>query len=122
MILAIIGMVFAVNVNAAESASEKINEIRMEQSALQDKALKSSDIIASMAVYKEIVKMDKEIEELIPSLLSEREGLRDKALACGSDVVKAMEITKKVIAIDRLLEEIGYEEPADDYELVDCVE
>lgn len=112
MFFAVMAMFIAVNVNAASAtASEKINEIRMEQSALQDKALKSSDIIASMAVYKEIVKMDKEIEELIPALLTERENLRDAALACGSDVVKAMEITKKVIAIDRLLEEIGYEEP-----------
>lgn len=116
MILAIIGMVFAVSVNAASakaSASEKVNEIRMEQSALQDQALKS-DIVTSMAIYRKVVAMDKEIEELIPSLLAEREALRDKALACGSDVVKAMEITKKVIAIDRLLEEIGYEEPMDE--------
>ena len=114
MIFAIVAVVFSViNVNAAsaKAASAKIQEIRTEQSALQDKALKSSDIIASMAVYKEIVKMDKEIEELIPSLLAERENLRDAALACGNDVVKAMEITKKVIAIDNLLEEIGYEEP-----------
>lgn len=115
--VAIVAVVFSViNVNAAsaKAASEKINEIRMEQSALQDKALKSSDIIASMAVYKEIVKMDKEIEELIPSLLAERETLRNDALACGNDVVKAMEITRKVIAIDNLLEELGYEEQADD--------
>lgn len=112
--IAALALVSVMNINAASAkatASEKINEIRMEQSALQDKALKSSDIIASMAVYKEIVKMDKEIEELIPSLLAERENLRDAALACGSDVVKAMEITRKVIAIDNLLEEIGYEEP-----------
>lgn len=114
-IFAIIGMFFAVNVNAASkaTASEKVQEIRMEQTNLQDQAM-ASDPIAAMVITKQVIALDKQIEELIPALLAERESLRDKALACGSDVVKAMEITRKVITIDNLLEEIGYEEPMDE--------
>ncbi len=113
--IAALALVSVMNINAASlSASEKINEIRAEQSVLQDQALESNDPVVAMNIMKDVIALDKQIESMIPSLLAEREALRDKALACGNDVVKAMEITKKVIAIDRLLEEIGYEEPMDE--------
>lgn len=114
IIIALIGMFFAVNVSAAEAtASERINELRTEQGALQDQAI-HCDILQALEIYKEIEAMDRKIEAMIPALVSERESLRDKALACGNDVVTAMSIMKKVVSIDNLLEELGYEEPADD--------
>ena len=115
--VAIVAVVFSViNVNAAsaKAASAKIQEIRTEQSILQDQALESNDPVVAMNIMKDVIALDKQIESMIPSLLAERENLRDAALACGNDVVKAMEITRKVIAIDNLLEEIGYEEPMDE--------
>lgn len=113
--VAIVAVFVCVSVNAAsKAASEKINELRTEQSALQDQAMESADPVLAMQIMKGVITLDKEIEELIPALLVERENLRDAALACGSDVVKAMEITRKVITIDNLLEDLGYEEPYDD--------
>lgn len=111
--IAALALVSVMNINAAsaKAASEKIQQIRTEQSILQDQALESNDPVVAMNIMKDVIALDKQIESMIPSLLAERENLRDAALACGSDVVKAMEITRKVIAIDNLLEEIGYEEP-----------
>ena len=115
LFFALMALVSVMNVNAASlSASEKINEIRAEQSVLQDRAMTSAAPVLAMQIMKGIIILDKDIEALIPDLLAERETLRDQALACGNDVVAAMEITRKVIAIDNLLEELGYEEPADD--------
>ena len=115
LFFALMALVSVMNVNAASlSASKKINEIRAEQSVLQDRAMTSADPVLAMQIMKGIIILDKDIEALIPDLLAERETLRDQALACGNDVVAAMEITRKVIAIDNLLEELGYEEPADD--------
>ena len=132
--IAALALVSVMNINAAsaKAASEKIQQIRTEQSILQDQALESNDPVVAeqsilqdqalesndpvvaMNIMKDVIALDKQIESMIPSLLAERENLRDAALACGNDVVKAMEITRKVIAIDNLLEEIGYEEPMDE--------
>lgn len=120
ILFALVALVFSVNINAAtttKAASERIVELRAEQTNLQDKAM-ASDPITAMQIMKGVITLDKEIEELIPALLSERETLRNQALNCGNDVVGAMKITKRVIFIDNLLDELGYEEPCDD----DCVE
>ena len=119
LILALVGMLFTVSINAAEAtASEKVMEIRAEQEVLQNQAI-HCNILEALELYKDIEAMDKEISSMIPSLLNERESLRDAALACGNDVVAAMSIMKKVYAIDNLLEELGYDEPADDEDCVD---
>ena len=114
MIFAIATMFMCASVNAANlSASEKIQELISEQSALQDQALKS-DVETALVLEDFVIDIDRKIEALLPELLSERETLREQALACGNDVVAAMELTKKVIRIDGMLEFLGYEEPYDD--------
>ena len=96
LFFALMALVSVMNVNAASlSASEKINEIRAEQSVLQDRAMTSAAPVLAMQIMKGIIILDKDIEALIPDLLAERETLRDQALACGNDVVAAMEITAR---------------------------
>ena len=114
-------MFMCVNVNAAANkatASKKVLALRAEQDTLQNKAI-HCNILDAMCIYREVEAMDRKIEALIPSLLAERESLRDAALACGNDVESAMILMREVITLDNLLEELGYEEPADDECCVD---
>ena len=115
IILAVMAMVsMCANVNAADmSASEKIQELVSEQSAIQNQAM-TTDVETAMIMEEFVIEIDRKIEALMPELLAERESLREQALNCGNNVVKAMELTKKVIKIDNLLDFLGYEEPYDE--------
>ena len=111
-VMAMVSMCASVNA-AGMSASERVQELIAEQSAIQDQALKS-DVETALVLEDFVIDIDKKIEALMPELLAERESLREQALACGNDVVAAMELTKKVIRIDDMLDFLGYEEPYGD--------